>query len=277
MVFNKLNCAITGHTGVLGKQLVKKKLGLKFIKFQGDITKKKEVKNWIKLNKIDIVIHLAAKVPTKFVNKNYKYANKVNYLGTKNLIDSILETKKKVKWFFFASTSHVYKFSVKKISENHLKKPITKYGLTKLKAENYVKKKLSKHNIKYCIGRIFSFTHSTQKNLYVVPNIINKVKKNKNIIIFNNMNHYRDFVSINDICEAIKFLLYKRSVGIFNIASGKKILISAIAKIICKKLKKKAVFNNNKKQTSLVANINKIKKINWKPKKNIYQIIKELL
>jgi len=28
MVFNKLNCAITGHTGVLGKQLVKKKLGI---------------------------------------------------------------------------------------------------------------------------------------------------------------------------------------------------------------------------------------------------------
>ena len=114
MVFNKLNCAITGHTGVLGKQLVKKKLRLKFIKFQGHITKKKEVKNWIKLNKIDIVIHLAAKVPTKFVNKNYKYANKVNYLGTKNLIDSILETKKKVKWFFLHQHLMYTNFLLKK-------------------------------------------------------------------------------------------------------------------------------------------------------------------
>ena len=55
-------------------------------------------------------------VPTKIVKKEPKKANKVNYLGTKILIDELVKLKK-IKWFFFSSTSHVYKFSQKKINE----------------------------------------------------------------------------------------------------------------------------------------------------------------
>ena len=42
-----MRCGITGSKGVLGNRLSKFK-DLKFIKFNGDITKKKEVDNWIK-------------------------------------------------------------------------------------------------------------------------------------------------------------------------------------------------------------------------------------
>ena len=47
---------------------------------------------------------------------------------------------------------------IKKINEKKKTNPISKYGLTKLKAENYIIKKLS-NRIPFCIGRIFSFTH----------------------------------------------------------------------------------------------------------------------
>ena len=42
----------------------------------------------------DILIHLAALVPTNLVNKNYKKAYKVNVIGTNNLIDSLKKKKK---------------------------------------------------------------------------------------------------------------------------------------------------------------------------------------
>ena len=51
----------------------------------------------------------------------------------------------------------------KKFLKKIKKKPISYYGLTKLKAENYIIKKFKNTKIKYCIGRIFSTTNKNQK------------------------------------------------------------------------------------------------------------------
>ena len=274
MKFDNLKCGITGHTGILGRELLKIKNNIKFIKFKGDITKKNDIKKWLKKNPIDIIIHLAAIVPTNVVKKKIYYANKVNYTGTKLLVDEIIQYKK-IKWLFYSSTSHVYKFSKKKISENSIVKPTSKYGLTKLKGENYIKKKLKK-KIPFCIGRIFSFTSINQKKDYVIPGIINKAKSKKKEIFFNNTNHFRDFLCISDICKAIKILINKRATGIYNIGSGNKVLISDIVKLIFAKYKKKFFIKKNLKKTCLVSNNSKIKRLNWQPTKNINLIVKEL-
>jgi len=274
MKFNNIKCGITGHTGILGRELLKIKNNIKFIKFKGDITKKNDIKKWLKKNPIDIIVHLAAIVPTNIVKKKFYYANKVNYTGTKLLVDEIVHYKK-IKWLFYSSTSHVYKFSKKKLSEKSEIKPISKYGLTKLKGENYIKKKLKK-KIPFCIGRIFSFTDINQSKNYIIPSIINKAKSKKKEILFNNINHFRDFLCTKDICVAIKILIKKQITGIYNIGSGEKILISDIVKIIFNKFKKKYYIKETKKQTCLIANNSKIKKLNWKPSKNIKGIIKEL-
>ncbi len=50
----------------------------------------------------------------------------------------------KLNGFSFSSTSHVYDFSNKKISENYKLSPKTIYGSTKVKAEKYIIKKLKK-------------------------------------------------------------------------------------------------------------------------------------
>ena len=110
----KINCGITGHKGVLGSEFIKS-ASFKFIKFKGDITNKKEITNWILKNNFDVFLHLAAIVPTEKVNRNYTLAKKVNYDGTKNIVDALL--KKKNIWFFFASSSHVYSNSSKKYNK----------------------------------------------------------------------------------------------------------------------------------------------------------------
>jgi nucleoside-diphosphate-sugar epimerase len=273
----KFNCGITGHTGVLGSEIIKNNFGVKFIKFRGDLTVKKDVKKWLDQNKLDFILHLAAIVPTRIVANNFKYAKKVNYLGTKNLIDELIKKEEKIKWFFFSSTSHVYSFSKKKISERVKTKPSSKYGLTKLEAENYISNKLKKNHIPFCIGRIFSFTNKNQTKSFVIPSIINKAKKAKKKIKFDNVNHFRDFLCVYDICKAIKILMKRKSTGIFNIASGKPILISNIIKLVFNKYKKNYLINNKTIGNSLIANNNKIKKLNWKPSKNIKSIIEELL
>jgi nucleoside-diphosphate-sugar epimerase len=268
---SKINCGITGHKGVLGSEFLKI-APFKFIKFKGDITNKKLVNKWVKSNKFDLIIHFAAIVPTNKVNNNYERSLNVNFNGTKNLIDSIVQNQINLSWFFFSSTSHVYPFSKKRVSEKFFPKPSSKYGYTKLKAENYIKRNLGKNNINYCIGRIFSFTHSKQSLEFLVPSIRNKISKIDKIIELKNLNHYRDFLSVKDISKAICFLWNKKFCGIINIGSGKKVYLKNIAKLLNKK-NKKLIFIDNNQKTNLIANISKIKGIGWKPHDTISKII----
>ena len=264
---------LTGSTGSLGKTILKNKKKKKFFCFKNDIRNRNKVFNWIKKNNIQAVIHLAAIVPIKEVNKNKKIAKQVNYLGTKNVVDACINEN--IKWFFFASTSHVYQSSKNKISENTKKNPISYYGETKLLAEKYIIKKFRNRKIKYCIGRIFSTANKDQKKNYLIPDLKNRISKSKKKIELKNLNHYRDFISMHDISNIIFKLLKKKYHGILNIANGKKIHLKIIAKIILNKYRKKNYFfNDNSKETYLVGNIKKLKSMcKYKPKSNIKDLI----
>ena len=265
-----IKIGITGATGSLGKVILKKKK-LNISCFKGDIRKKKSLENWIKKNKIKIIFHLAAIVPIKVVNKNKKKAYDVNYNGTKNLTD--LSLKYNIKWLFFSSTSHVYKPSNSKLNEKSKIGPISYYGLTKLKAEKYIIDNLE-GKINYCIGRIFSTTNKNQKKNYLVPDLKNKIKKAKAKLFLKNLNHYRDFISMNDISKIIFILMKKNFNGIINIGSGKKYYLKDIANIILKKYKKKAQFEDNFKSTCLVSNNLKLKRhVKYRINSNLVKMI----
>ena len=261
-------CAITGSTGVLGRK-IKKILPFKFYEFKNNILNKKEVDEWVLKKNFDIIIHLAALVPTKSVNKDFKKAYEVNVNGTNNLINSVLKKKKKPKWFFYASSSHVYKttYKTKKINEKEVPRPQNKYGKTKLLAEKLLIKKLKKSSIKLCIGRIFSFTDKNQKPPFLIPSIIQKLKSKSKTINFKNLNHYRDFLSLKDIVLAIDTLRKKNKIGIYNIGSGKEFDLKDIASLFAKKYKKKIDFRNYNKPSFLISDNKKILKTSWKPKK----------
>ena len=263
---------ITGRTGSLGREIVKSKLGFNYSFFKGDIRDKNKIATWLRSKKFDAIIHLAAIVPIKIVNKDKKKTYEVNYIATKNLIDEV--KKNKIKWFFFASTSHVYSSITKKISEKSKTDPISYYGKTKLLAEKYIIKKLEKSDSTYCIGRIFSTTNKNQKNNYLVPDLKEKIKSSKKKIILQNLCHYRDFISMKDISKIIFCLYNKKFKGIINIASGKAIYLKDIAIYISKHYKKEVEFKDNIKKTYLVANISKLKRIY---KKNLIKNFNELM
>ena len=266
-------CGITGHSGVLGKS-IQKNLNFNYIKFNGDITKIKDVEKWVSKNKFDYLIHLAAIVPTSVVDKDFLKSKRVNYVGTKNLINSLIKFRKDIKFFFFSSTSHVYNSKNKfyKLSEKSVTKPYSKYGKTKLLAENFIKKKLKRIKIKYCIGRIFSFTHQNQDTSFVVPNLFKKIKKSKGKDnVLKDLNHFRDFISVNDICSAIELIIKKEVTGVINIGTGKKIRLSKIADFFGKKFKKRIIIKSNKNPTYLISNNEKLKRNGWKPKEDFFK------
>ena len=132
---------LTGSKGVLGKEILKNFKNFKILKYNDDIRDKKKLYYWLSKNNFDGIIHLAAVVATSDVLRNKKKAKDVNYYSTKNLVDFLIKLKKKDTWLFFASTSHVYRFSKKKIKENTKCNPQNYYGYTKYLAERYLLKK----------------------------------------------------------------------------------------------------------------------------------------
>ena len=132
----------------------------------------------------------------------------------------------------------------------------------------FIEKNFKNKKTKFCIGRIFSFTDKNQKKPFVIPSLVEKIKKSSDTkIIINNIDHYRDFLPTKDIALAIKVLFNKNCSGIYNIGSGKKINLKNIALMIAKKNKKKIYFKKDRKTTYLISNINKIKTLGWKPRK----------
>ena len=255
---NKINIGITGSTGSLGKELLKFSKELNFISFKKDIRSKKKLKKWFEKNNFDAIFHLAAIVPIKEVNKNKNKALEVNFFGTKNIVDEVINNN--IKWFFFSSTSNVYSSSKKKISERFKSKPISFYGKTKRLAEDYIIKKFKNNNNDYCIGRIFSTTNKLQKENYLVPDLKKRIENSNKKILLKNLNHYRDFISLKDLTKIIIKLYKKRFRGIINLGSGNSIHLKTIAMIIAKKYGKNLEFEDNKIPTHLVANVEKMKK-----------------
>ena len=262
---------ITGAKGVLGSYFIRKYKNYKFDIFQGDITKYDDVNSWIKKTRAKYILHFASKVSTNYVQKNYINSLKVNYTGTKNLVNSILSSNEKI-WLFFASSSHVYKSSKKKLKEKDTTYALSLYGKTKLKTENYLLKISKTKQIKICIGRIFSFTDKKQSIPYLIPSLLKKINQPKDIINLQDLNHDRDFCHIDDLCRAVNLLKKRNSSGIYNIGTGKPTNLFSIVKLINKK-NKKIFYKKNQKKTSLIANIDKIKKIGFKPKYGIKKII----
>ena len=95
-----LKCAITGANGVLGRR-IRRTLPYKFYPLKDNIENYNKVFKWINSRKFDLVIHLAAIVPTNKVNKNFEKAKSVNVNGTKNITRAVLKTSNPPKWFFY--------------------------------------------------------------------------------------------------------------------------------------------------------------------------------
>ncbi len=104
--------------------------------FYGNILDKVSLKNALK--DIDCVYHIAG---TTKANNHEEY-EMGNYLGTKTIIDTIIENKTKLKRFLFASSQAAYGpgGSLDPIDEDQFPRPLTFYGNSKLKAQQYVEK-----------------------------------------------------------------------------------------------------------------------------------------
>ena len=266
---------ITGANGALGSEFIKKyKKKFIFKIFKKKIENKKEFKKWIKNNqRIKIFLHFAAISSVKICNKNPRRAFLINTHSTIKILDILNNELKSLEYFLFSSSSHVYKPTFKKISENSKRLPISIYGKSKKKSEDYIIKNLYKFNFKIGIARIFNFYTSKHKKGFFIHDIKERINKKKAKILFKRINTNRDYININQLCEILFFMVKKKINRPLNIGSSKSLNLIDLIKMLAKKYtKKNNLIFEKRKYPGLLANISLLRKMGYKRKINRFLI-----
>lgn len=260
-----LRIAITGATGVLGRTIRQSFPNHDWHIYNGDITNEILVDRWAKsLKDIDVILHFAGVVALSCVEENPDYSYQVNCTGVRNVLNSICKNEGlKKAWFFYASTSQVYDLSKNtgKLSENSKVVSSTLlYGKQKLESENLVIDIATNNAIKFCIGRIFSYSSPIQSKKFVIPNLVRRMKyaANNSSLSIQGAENIRDFLSAEIVVKIIMKLAEKRNEGIINIASGKGTKIQDIAKQIQTHLQRDDVsleFQQSTNPTTMIADV----------------------
>ena len=256
-----MKIGITGGGGVIGKILKKKlkKSNFKIINFNYDIRNSVQINKWVKKNNFDTIFHLAALVSVKECEKEPLKACQINIGGTIKILDAIANQKKK-PYFFFTSTSHVYKVKNKALLETDSIAPRSFYGYTKWLCEKIIESYSVKHNISYCCARIFSFYHNSQSKDFLYPSIKTKIKSAKQEKIYiDNSNNIIEIKNKETLAKIIFKIFKKKTTGIINVGSGKGVSIKKFAMNLTKK--KLHIFTNTKKITKVIANVKKLHSI----------------
>jgi nucleoside-diphosphate-sugar epimerase len=217
----KKKVLVTGGAGYIGSMLVSKLVHLGYkvtvidlLKYSStslnhlcfnnnfklivdDVRNKNLIKKEIKKN--EFIIPLAALVGAPLCKKNKKEAISVNLDSIKFLMKN---TKKKSKIIFLTSNSG-YGIGKKNkfCDENSPLKPISLYGITKVKAEKMVMK--SKNVICFRLATVFGNSYRMRTDLLVNNFVYNSINK-KELKLYEP--HFRrNFIHVKDVVDGIVY------------------------------------------------------------------------
>jgi nucleoside-diphosphate-sugar epimerase len=226
---------ITGASGFIGyhlakklsedgynvRCLVRKESDIRLLKklkveiFQGDLLKVETLRKIV--SGIDVVYHLAGVVDAKKKNDFYRG----NVLATSNLLEALM--KEKIKIFIYVSSVAVYKPPKRKLllTERSACKPITPYGISKLKAEEIVKSYIAKYSFPAVIIRAPIIYGAYQPT--ILTNFFKKIIKYRKVIIFGDGEYLRSFCFVDNFINGlILFINNPYGIGrVYNISDEK--------------------------------------------------------
>ena len=242
-----------------------------------DLTKTNSIQKLARiLKKNDRLVFISAIAPVK----NFKMLIQ-NLDMCKNVFEVL--KKKKIDYLLYISSDAVYSDSKKQITEQSETKPENFHGFMHLMRENILKIL----NIKLCIVRpTLVYGSNDTHNGYGPNQFIRLAQSNQKISLFGKGEERRDHIHVNDVGNAIYFLVNKKYVGTVNLVTGSTISFFKIAqkikdtyKVKFKYLKRKGpmphngyrAFNNNLLKKILPKKNNFIDIFEWINKKEKYK------
>ncbi len=251
--------------------------------FKLDINNKNRILKILKKYKPEGIFNLAAETHVdRSIDSPYNFIHS-NILGTYNLLETIRKYKKKIK-LIHISTDEVYGDVLKgRSDEEYPYKPSSPYSSSKASSDHLVQAYVRTYKIPAIISNCCNNYGPNQFPEKLIPKLIFNIINNKPLPIYGKGKNSREWMHVQDHCEAL-FMIYKKgNVGEnYNIGSGvnlknidiaKKLL--NIAKIkysrVSQKVKIKFIKDRPGHDFRYALNNNKIhKKLGWKTKISLH-------
>ena len=281
---------------------IRKKVSFKKI----DINNYSKIKGIIKRIKPTEFYHLAAQsfINYKFEDEFFKLNPNIN--GTHYILSAIKKFSPKTK-FYFAASSELFG-NIKKSPQNEETKfnPRSAYGVSKVAGFYLTKNYREAYNIFGSNGILFNHESPRRGETFVTKKIVAGLVKIKlglqKKLFLGNLNAKRDWGHAKDYVEAMWLMLKQKKPEDFVISTGKQYSVKHFATLVLNELnikhkwvgsgikekcindKNESIIEINKKYfrplevDTLLGDSRKAKKkLKWKPKFNIKQLVNEMV
>ena len=292
-IYNVDNLTYAGDLSNL-KNLEDKK---NYFFFKIDIKNHNEILKLFVDKKITDVIHLAAESHVdKSIENSFEFA-KTNVLGTLSLLEA-----SKISWdlssknniFYHISTDEVYGSLGLEGSFTEYSKydPNSPYSASKASSDHFVRAYHKTYGLPILISNCSNNYGPNQHAEKMIPNIINSLLKQIKIPIYGDGKNIRDWLYVDDHCDAIELIFNNGNCGeTYNIGGNYEISNIKLANIIIK-IFDEIKLNNSGTSNKLIdfvsdrpghdfrysIDFSKIKKeLGWTPKTNFDKGIRETI
>ena len=233
---------------------------------------------------VDYVVHLAAHTNVIASIENPKEGWDINVAGTINLLEAC--RRNQVANFISASSNAVVGEQTPPIDESKMPRPLSPYGASKLAGEALCSAYYHSYSMNtICLRFANCYGPYSEHKTSVISKFIKQITSGDSLTIYGDGNQTRDFVHVDDVCQAIHLCLTKaESVAgeVFQVASGIETSINDLVSIICEAIGKKTdIINEPARKGEIQRNfsdINKAKELlGFDPKMVLSDGLKKLL
>ena len=255
----------------------------KFTLVEDDILNLDFLQDYFKNNKIDVVVHLAARAGVRPSIKHPLLYQKVNVQGTNNLLEVAKEFG--VKKFIFASSSSVYGENEKVpfSEDDFVDNPISPYASTKKAGELICYTYYHLYKLPITCLRFFTVYGPRQRPDMAIHKFTKSILWGEKITMFGDGTSKRDYTYITDIIDGIcKSIEHCKAYHIYNLGESKTIALKNLIELISNNLGKRPnieVLPNQPGDVPITyADVSKAKQeIGYNPKVNIEQGIEKFV
>lgn len=266
-----------------------------------------DVNEIIKKYKPEYFYHLASQSSVEKSLIDDESTLDYNYFSTKNIMDSIDKNSKDTKFFFPTSCTIFEGYANLEVNENTKPKPMSPYAVSKYKSQEMLKVYKHEYDLNVNIGLMFSHESKFRKDNYFTMTVVDHIVKykyfKKDFIHVGDLNLTRDIGSAEEYVEAIVNINQANNKETYIVSRNTLYKLQNFVTLVCESLNlnysiekknddlifidksnnKIILISSNEKSRKyeidgIRGNNTKIfEDLNWEPKKNLEDIVEEMV